>query len=264
MLAALSVYFLRREPVKKKETGKLYQRFTVSQRAQHICLAISFVVLVLTGMPLRFAHVGWSHYLHLLFGGFEGARIAHRAAAVLMTGTWIWHCVYLLYRWKKASFSFKSWTMWPSRQDFVDLFDTVKYGLGLRKEPPHYDRFQFREKFDYFAVYWGMPIMVLSGLVLWFPVYFGNALSELGVGIAYIAHSDEALLAFLAIMIWHLYNTHFDPEHFPMSRAWYSGVLTESEMEREHPAEKKRLDAVAAHEKPAEKRPGLVKDDVGR
>jgi len=194
-------------------------------------------------MPLRYAQVGWSHYLNLLFGGFEGARIAHRCAAALMTGTWVWHFFFLLYRWRKAGLSLKSWTMMPTRKDFVDFLDTIKYGLGLRSQRPDYDRFQFREKFDYFAVYWGMPIMVLSGLVLWFPVFFGNRLTDLGLGVAYIAHSDEGLLAFLAILIWHLYNVHLDPEHFPMNAVWYSGVVAESAMERDHPVEKAGLDA---------------------
>lgn len=249
---AFLAHFVRRKPHKPAMKGeKLYSRFTVSQRVQHICLAASFTILVLTGMPLRFAHVEWSHYLHLLFGGFEGARIAHRVAAVVMAGTWIWHFFFLLYRWRNAGFSFRSWTMWPTRKDFADFIDTVRYGLGLRDAPPRYDRFQFREKFDYFAVYWGMPVMVFSGLVLWFPVFFGNRLTDLGLGMAYIAHSDEALLALLAILIWHLYNTHFDPDHFPMSEVWYSGVLTESDMEREHPIEKAALDAASASEAPS-------------
>jgi len=248
MAVAFVLYLATKRP--HAPESKLYTRFTLSQRAQHICLAASFTVLVLTGMPLRFADVGWSHYLQLLFGGFDGARIAHRIAAVVMTGTWFWHGFFLLYRWKKAGLKLSSWTMMPTKKDFIDFFDTVKFGLGLSPNRPQYDRFQFREKFDYFAVYWGMPIMVLSGLVLWFPVYFSGKLTELGFGIAYIAHSDEALLAFLAILIWHLYNTHLDPEHFPMSRVWYSGVLDESDMQREHPVEKAKLDAESGRKVP--------------
>ncbi len=240
IISAFVSWVAQREPTKKQE--RVYQRFNLTFRAQHFCLMISFTVLVLTGMPLKFAHVGWSHYLHILFGGFDGARIAHRVAAVILTCTWVWHGFYLLYLWWKAGFSFKSWTMWPTKQDFIDFFQTIKFGFGLCPEPPKYGRFNWKEKFDYFAVYWGMPIMVVSGLVLWFPVYFGNRLTDLGIAVAYIAHSDEALLAFLAILMWHLYNTHFDPDHFPMSSVWYSGVLTESEMEREHPLEKAQID----------------------
>ena len=246
MLSAFVAWLAQREPGKRE--GRLYRRFNLMFRAQHICLMISFTVLVLTGMPLKFAHVGWSHYLHILFGGFDGARLAHRIAAIILTATWVWHGLYLFYLWWKASFSLKSWTMWPTKQDFVDFFQTIKFGLGLCPEPPRYGRFNWKEKFDYFAVYWGMPIMVVSGLVLWFPVYFGNRLTDLAIAAAYIAHSDEALLAFLAILMWHLYNTHFDPDHFPMSSVWYSGVLTEEEKEREHPLEKAQLNGAGEKE----------------
>ncbi|MCE5199960.1 cytochrome b/b6 domain-containing protein [bacterium] len=242
--AAFAVYATGRERrIHKPDGSKLYHRFTFAQRAQHVCLALSFTVLVLTGMPLHYADIGWSHYLHLLFGGLDGARTAHRIAAVLMTITWIWHFLFLLYRWRIYGFSSSTWTMLPTRKDLWDFSRTIAYGLGLRSTPPEYDRFQFRQKFDYLAVYWGMPIMVFSGAVLWFEVFFGNRLPSIALDAAYIAHSDEAILAMLAIMIWHLYNTHLDPDHFPMSRAWLSGVLTESEMAREHPAEKARIDA---------------------
>jgi cytochrome b subunit of formate dehydrogenase len=242
LVSAFVLYYARGKH-KARRREMVYPRLTVSQRAQHICLAISFTVLVLTGMPLKYAGVGWSEYLYLLFGGFEGARIAHRAAAVLLTGTWVWHFFFLLYRWKQAGFSLHSWAMWPTRKDLADLWGTVKYGLSLQKTQPAFDRFHFREKFDYFAVYWGMPVMVFSGAVLWFPVFFGNRLPDLAIGMAYIAHSEEAVLAFLAIAIWHMYNVHLDPEHFPMSQTWYSGTITGSHMKREHPLEKKRIDA---------------------
>ncbi len=237
------VLFLARKKTKKTNESRIYRRFDISQRIQHICLALSFTILVITGMPLRYAEVEWSHYLHFLFGGFDGARIAHRAAAVLLVTTWIWHGFYLIYLWKKAGWSFKSWTMWPARKDFSDIFETIKFGLGLQSRMPKFAKFNFKEKFDYFAVYWGMPIMVFSGFVLWFPVFLGNKLPELALSVAYIAHSDEALLAMLAIMIWHLYNTHFNPDHFPMNPVWYTGVLTQEQMEEEHSLEKERIDA---------------------
>jgi cytochrome b subunit of formate dehydrogenase len=254
-LASAFFFYYARGKHKKRLKERAYQRLTFSQRAQHVCLAVSFTVLVLTGMPLKYAGVGWSEYLYLMFGGFEGARFAHRAAAILLTGTWIWHFLFLLYRWRQAGYSLRSWSMWPTRKDLRDLWGTVKYGLSLQKHRPSFDRFHFREKFDYFAVYWGMPVMVFSGAVLWFPVFFGNRLPDLAIGMAYIAHSEEAVLAFLAIAIWHMYNVHLDPEHFPMSETWYSGVSTESHMKREHPLEKKRMDARKSAAGPASSDP---------
>ena len=201
-------------------------------------------MLVLTGMPLRFAEITWAPKVQMLFGGFQGARMTHRVAAVVMIVTWVWHTIYLLIQWQKAKFSFKSWTMFPNAKDFTDFFHTVAYGIGLRNDPPKFGRFQFREKFDYFAVYWGMPIMVFSGLVLWFPTAIGNHLNNLTFGAAYIAHSDESVLAMLAIVIWHFYNTHFNPDTFPMNRTWLTGTMTEAEMARDHPVEKDELDVL--------------------
>jgi len=229
---------------------KYYQRFTLTQRIQHILLASSFTVLVLTGFPLHFADVGWTHYLLALFGGFDGARIAHRVAGVTMLLNWVWHLGFLLYRWKQAKFSFASWTMWPRVKDVIDLIDTIKYGVGLRKDPPQFERFQFREKFDYFADIWGTIVMGASGLILWFPTLIGNHLPSLAFGASYIAHSYEGLLAMMAIIVWHFYNAHFNPDMFPMNPAWLTGRLTEEEMEREHALEKARIDAErSAHDR---------------
>jgi cytochrome b subunit of formate dehydrogenase len=243
MALAFLLYLLRpRRTEPSTPAQPVYPRFTVAQRVQHALLAISFTLLAVTGMPLRFATVDWLKAIYLIFGGLSGARIVHRVSAVVMIITWVWHTIYLLFRWKRAGFTFKSWTMAPNLKDVADFITVSKYYFGLTKEEPKYDRFQFREKFDYFAVYWGMPIMVFSGLVLWFPIYFGNRLPEIGLSVAYIAHSDEAVLAFLAIVLWHFYNTHFNPDNFPMSRTFYTGTKTREEMEREHALELDRID----------------------
>lgn len=250
-VAMLMYLFLRQGRPRHRE--KTYPRFNLIQRLQHVCLMGSFTVLVLTGMPLRFADISGMPRVQSLFGGFAGARMTHRVAAVIMILTWIWHTLYLIYRWKKAGFTWKSWTMFPQWKDVVDFLQTVSYGVGLRREPPKFDRFQFREKFDYFAVYWGMPIMVLSGLVLWFPTVLSPYLTNLSFCFAYIAHSDESVLAMLAIAIWHLYNVHFNPDAFPMNPAWLTGRLPEGEMAREHPLEKAKLDAQPATDAAPEK-----------
>lgn len=247
MVLAYTAYLTRRRPktVEKSEPAqKVYLRFTVAQRIQHALLAISFTFLVVTGMPMRFANVDWLQNIYVPFGGLEPARLAHRIAAVVLIVTWIWHTIELLYRWYKAGFTLKSMTMFPNRKDVRDFADSIQHYFGKKAEEPRYDRFQFREKFDYFAVYWGMPIMVFSGLVLWFPIYFGTVLPELGISAAYIMHSDEAVLAFLAIVLWHFYNTHFNPDSFPLSKVFYTGVKTREEMEREHPLELERWDAL--------------------
>ncbi|MHB9024833.1 MAG: cytochrome b/b6 domain-containing protein [Armatimonadota bacterium] len=250
MAIAFVIYYIqqRRHP---HPPEKMYTRLTRSMRIQHFLLALSFTVLVLTGFPLHFADVGWTRYLMMLFGGFDGARIAHRMFGVILILNYCWHMVYLVYLWKQAQFSLRSWTMFPSWKDVVDFYETVKYGLGLQKTPPQYDRFQFREKFDYFADIWGTMVMGLSGLIMWFPTALGNRLPEVAFGVSYIAHSYEGLLAMMAIILWHFYNAHFNPDIFPMNPAWLTGTMPASEMEREHPMEKARMDAAQAGERVA-------------
>lgn len=240
LVVAFVVYMVTPKPARPAE--KEYPRFDLNQRLQHIALFVSFILLAVTGMPLRFADHPWMQAFYMAMGGLTVARAVHRVAAVVMIGTWIWHSIDLIIRWKRAGFSTASWTMLPRKKDLQDFWQLSKYYLGFAQEPPKFDRFEFRQKFDYFAVYWGMPIMVFSGLVLWFPVYLGNILPEAAVSAAYIAHSDEAILAVLAIAVWHFYNVHFNPGDFPMSKSWLTGKKTRSQMEHEHPLELERLE----------------------
>lgn len=254
VLAAGTHVFTKKKKA-KVEGVKRYQRFTVSQRIQHLLTIITFTLLVVTGMPIRYPNNDFLHAFYMAMGGMEVMQVVHRGAAIGLIAVWIYHTFELLWRWKKANFSFDSWTMWPRKRDISDLVGTVKYHLGKSPHPPSYDRFQFREKFDYFAVYWGMPIMVFSGLILWFPVFFGGFLPDIGIPLAYIAHTDESVLAFLTIVTWHFYNTHFKPSSFPMNPVFITGTLTEEEMREEHGDELKRIQAMegaaAASEAPA-------------
>jgi predicted CXXCH cytochrome family protein len=245
-IAAVAHVLTKHKHPREKRTSRMYQRFTVSQRIQHAVLALSFTALVVTGMPIRYPKNDILRGMYLAMGGIEVMRAAHRVAAVVLIVAWIYHTAELIWRWKKAGFTFESWTMWPRMRDVRDLVETFKYHLGIRKDEPRYDRFQFREKFDYFAVYWGMPIMVFSGLILWYPVQWGAVLPELGIPLAYIAHADEAVLAFLTIVTWHFYNTHFNPMHFPMNPVFVTGQLSEEEMAHHHADELARIKAQEA------------------
>lgn len=247
VLAAIS-HVATKKNRPKHEKGRLYQRFTVSQRIQHFMTIITFTGLVVTGVPIRYPKNDTLRAFYMAMGGMPTMQLIHRICAVLLIAVWIYHSLELLVRWKKAGFSFDSWTMWPRKRDLTDLIATFKYHLGITKEAPTYDRFQFREKFDYFAVYWGMPIMVISGLILWFPVFFGGKLPDLAIPLAYIAHADEAVLAFLTIATWHFYNTHFKPSSFPMNPVFITGMMSEKEMEEEHGVELARIKAREAAE----------------
>jgi len=222
--------------------GERFERFSLNERIQHIVLFSSFVVLVFTGFPLKYPEVEFLSPLLYLTGGVKGARIIHRLAAVIMGLDFVYHNVYiwsLIYRRKIGVKEIL--LMIPQPKDVTDLVKNFRYFLGLSQERPRFDKFSYLEKFDYWAVYWGIFIMGGSGLVLWFPEFWTQFIELDIVRIAYIAHSDEALLAFLAITCWHLYNVHLNPRHFPMNKVWYRGWLTREEMIEEHPLEYERI-----------------------
>lgn len=191
---------------------------------------------------MRFPGVRWLAGVYALIGGLTVARTVHRIAALVMVADGLVHVGYLTVLLARKRFRFReAWPMLLSWKDARDWWETSRYYFGRRDTLPPYDRFTFREKFDYFAVFWGLPVMMLSGLILWFPVFFGNLLSDLAIPMAYIAHSDEAILAISAIVVWHFYNVHYNPDVFPMSWVWLTGRLSEDEMKAEHPLEYERL-----------------------
>lgn len=232
------------KPVRDQTIGEeeTFQRFSLNERVQHIALFSSFIVLVITGFPLKFPDAKILSTLLFLTGGVEGARILHRIAAVVMILDFLYHNVYISKLIFQGRIRFKDiFLLVPRPRDVKDLFQNISYFLGLRKDRPRFDKFSYVEKFDYWAVYWGMFVMAGSGLILWFPEFFSQYIKIDIIRIAYIAHSDEALLAFLAITCWHMYNVHLNPRCFPMSDLWYTGTLTREEMIEEHPLQYERL-----------------------
>ncbi len=219
-----------------------FTRLSLFQRFQHWLMLVSFLLLAITGLPMRFPEAAWLGGVYWLVGGLAVARTIHRVAAVVMIVDGLIHLAYLGTLLARHHFKIReAWPLISNLKDASDWWQTSRYYFGLRKDLPRYDRFNFREKFDYFAVFWGLPVMMFSGLVLWFPVFFGNRLPDLTIGIAYVAHSDEAILAISAIVVWHFYNVHYNPDKFPMSWVWWHGRISESEIRKEHPLEYERL-----------------------
>lgn len=236
------VLYMARPANIKHGKQKMYPRFTPAQRWQHVLLMICFTTLIATGFPLHFYKADRLQAIFQLFGGLSGARAAHRTAAIGMIAVFLWHTGDLFIKWAKSGFSFKGWTMLPTLQDLKDFVHLSKHHVGITEEPPRYGKFGFKQKLDYLAEYWGVPLMVVTGFILWFPIYWGNRLPEIALSAALVAHGWEATLAFLAIITWHMYNEHFNPEAFPMSKVWLTGTMDEEEMDREHPVEKDRLE----------------------
>jgi formate dehydrogenase gamma subunit len=217
-------------------------RFNLYELIQHWIMAGTFVVLALTGLPLKFPEAAWASPLYELLGGIAVARVVHRVAGVLMTADFVFHVIYLAIKYWRTKGKFKALfdparTLLPLPKDIVDLFHNLLYFFRLRKEGPRFGRFSYKEKFDYWAVFWGMFIMAGSGFILMFPETFARFLPGWLIPLALIGHSDEAILAILAIVVWHLYNVHLNPRNFPMNMVWLTGKLTEEEMREEHPVE---------------------------
>ena len=186
-----------------------FVRFTRLQRVLHACMIVSFITLAMTGLTLKFSYTRWAAIVSHLFGGFETAGYIHRSAAVVMFSVFITHLVDL-YRMKRKEYG--TWralvlgpgSMVPNRKDLIELIGTLKWFVGLG-ERPAYGRWTYWEKFDYFAVFWGIAIIGSTGLTLWFPVFFTRFLPGSFLNVATIVHSDEAL----ARHRLYLYRTFF-------------------------------------------------------
>jgi cytochrome b subunit of formate dehydrogenase len=228
-----------------KRPEREFVRFSRLQRALHVCMIVSFISLATTGLTLKFSYTSWAARVSRLLGGFQTAGFVHRTAALLMFGVFVAH-LYDLYRQKKEEH--ESWrallfgpnTMLPTRQDFRQFLATLKWFLG-RGSRPRYGRWTYWEKFDYFAVFWGIAVIGSTGLTLWFPVFFTRFLPGSFINIATIIHSDEALLATGFIFTVHFFNTHLRPEKFPMDTTVFTGHLPLAELKRDKPLEYEAL-----------------------
>jgi cytochrome b subunit of formate dehydrogenase len=229
---AVTRFSKKREKLPVTDAGeRMFERFGKNFRSQHMLMFLSVILLIITGIPLKFPSFGISKFIILdIFGGIQNSTLIHRIAAVGLIIVGAWHLVYIIgSRIGRRDF----FLMIPRPQDGKDAFQTIMFFLGKRAAGPRFGRFSFIEKFDYWAVYWGMVIMIGSGLILWFKEIFSKDIFD----IAREAHSDEGLLATLAIIVWHFYNVHFNPDVFPMSWVWWHGKLSESQMKHHHPLE---------------------------
>ncbi len=200
---------------------------------QHSLLTVSFIVLVITGFALRYSE-GW--VFRSLFGwdgGFRVRGLIHRTAAVVLIFSSVWHLLYLRTR-NGARFG-KG--MLPSMKDVFEFLHMVFFNLGRRKSPPRFGRFSFIEKAEYWALVWGTVVMTLTGLSLWFDNAAVKILHKGFLDVMLVIHFYEAVLATLAIAIWHFYFTVFRPGVYPGNPAWVTGKMPAELYEEEHPAD---------------------------
>jgi len=223
-----------------------YQRFSRLNRGLHALMIVSFMALAVTGMSLKFSYTSWAAFLSRRLGGFETAGFIHRAAAVLMFGLFLTHLLDLNRKRKREhGGSFVKLLLGPDsmllgRRDVQELVGSLKWFVGAGPRP-RYGRWTYWEKFDYFAVFWGIFVIGATGLMLWFPVLFTRFLPGWLINVATIIHSDEALLATGFIFTVHFFNTHLRPEKFPMDTVVFTGRMPVAEFKRDKPAEYEAL-----------------------
>ena len=229
-------------------TGPYVRRFTRTQVWVHVVVIVSFLLLAATGLPLKFAAAPWAPHLMALWGGAHAAGILHRIAAVVTFGYFGFHVLTALYQMivkHQHGFLWGPRSMVPQPSDVREFIANLGYFL-YRRPRPAFDRWTYWEKFDYLAVFWGVAIIGLTGLMLWFPGVFTRFLPGWTLNAAYIAHSDEALLATGFIFVFHFFHTHLRPETFPMDPAVFTGRVPLERLKEERPLQYQRL--VASHQ----------------
>ena len=227
---------IRRGELTEEHHGHtLYVRMTLEERIQHALLLVSFFTLVLTGFMLRYPDAWWVVSIRGLSSHmFDWRGIIHRIAGIVMVVASLYHVYYVFFvpRGKDLIRD-----LLPKPNDLTDPIKVLKYNLGLSQDKPQFGRFSYIEKAEYWALIWGTAVMAGTGTILWFDNMFLGLLTKLGWDVARTIHYYEAWLAFLAIVVWHLYFVIFNPDTYPINLAFLKGTITEGEMAEEHPLE---------------------------
>jgi len=222
-----------------KRLGDEYiRRFGSYRIIEHWLNAIVFIILVLTGLSQKFHDYSISQWIVMTLGGIDTTRIIHRYTGIFFAVLTLLHII-------TASFGILFLKWQPSivihKNDFMDAITNIKYYLGLTEHPARCDRYDYKQKFEYWGVVVGGMLMVASGLILWFPTTIARFLPGEFIPAAKALHTNEALLAFLVIVIWHIYNSIFSPEVFPIDTVIFTGEISKERMIHEHPLEYERL-----------------------
>lgn len=225
------------------------RRFGRPEIVEHLLLFMSFLGLAATGLPLRFPQSAWARPMARLFGNYGITGMIHRVFAAVLIGVFLVHVARIAARILRSErgILWGPTSLVPQPRDVADLYRHVRWFLQ-RGPKPAFGRYTYWEKFDYWAVFWGMFIIGISGLMLWFPEFFARFLPGWVFNIALLVHGDEALLAVGFIVIIHFFNSHVRPNKFPMDTVIFTGVVAEREFMEERPLEYDRLQSAGAYE----------------
>jgi cytochrome b subunit of formate dehydrogenase len=201
-------------------------------------MVISFLVLVATGLPQKYIYANYASLDRLidLMGGLETVRVVHRWAATVLMLVTVFHLMAAAHRVLVRRVPL---FLLPRYQDVLDALQAVRYNLGLARERPRGERYTWEEKVEYWSLVWGTIVMIATGFMLWNPVATARFLPGQWIPAAQVVHGGEALLAILAVLVWHFYSVHL--RHF--NRSMWTGEMTEDEMEHEHPLDLEKIKA---------------------
>lgn len=223
--------------------GKQFQRFSGIWRIAHLLFALTLMLLTLTGIPLFYPDAPWAKPLMSMLGGPERAGIIHRINAVLFAAVFFWHLIYLTLKIGRNWKNFKIFgpnSLVPGLQDLKDIIAMFKWFFGKAPRPV-FDRWTYWEKFDYWAPFWGVTIIGVSGILMWVPHITALYLPGWVFSVAAIFHSEEAFLAVVFLFTVHFFNNHFRPDKFPLDRVMFTGTMTLEDLQQEHPLHYQRL-----------------------
>lgn len=229
MLAHNLLLLVKKVKAHLGSAGRPILRMNLTQRWQHAVLAVSFIVLAITGFALRFP----DSWLAWMLGSSEPVRRwIHRIAGVVLLVVGFYHVLYVLFTREGRQLV---QDLMPTRKDAADVAQAGRYLVGLSPEKPKISRFGYSEKMEYWAVVWGTIIMGVTGLMIWFKMDVTLWLPRWAVDVALTIHYYEAILACLAIIVWHFYHVMFDPDVYPLNLACWDGRVSEHWQEEEHP-----------------------------
>jgi len=230
------------QETKPAASGQYIVRFTRAQRYMHAVLIITFLGLAATGLPLRFSESFWARKFAAGVGGFGAILFLHKLFAVVLTIEFLLHLKEIVVRGvikREKGIFWGPTSMVPNWKDVKDVFGHMRWFLGLGPRP-QFDRYAYWEKFDYWAVFWGMMAIGFSGFAMWFAPFFAHFLPGWALNAALVIHGEEALLAVLFIFSIHFVNTHLRPDCFPMDMVIFTGVESEEEFKHKRTLEYER------------------------
>lgn len=227
------------------QTPNFVRRLSWARILEHWVNAFAFILLVITGLSQKFHTFEVAQRIILFFGGIDSTRLIHRACGLLFAAVLVLHMTVGV-----AGVVLKSWqpTMLINKKDFFDAIDNLRYYFGLSEHQAACDRYDYKQKFEYWGVIMGGVLMVSTGFVLWFPTVATSLLPGELVAVSKAVHTNEAMLAFLIISIWHIYNAVFSPEVFPLDTVIFTGRISRERMLHEHPLELARLEGKSLEE----------------